>query len=194
MVKNRFVVSPLYDLPVGKGQALNINNRFLNALLGGWQSGGIFTLQSGTPGTVTIGVDNADAGGGSQRPDANGLSPYLSNPTPSQYYNLAAFYESPPDTYGNVGRESIIAPGIFNIDFELHKQFRMPYKENHVLQFRFEAFNALNHPNWGMPNLNILSGPAQPGLPGTDTHTGFGVVTSTTTNMRQVQLGLKYVF
>jgi hypothetical protein len=87
-----------------------------------------------------------------------------------------------------------VTPGIFNIDFEIHKQFKMPYNEKHFLQFRFEAFNVLNHPNWGIPNLNILAGSSQAGLPGTDTHTGFGTITSTTTNMRQVQLGLKYAF
>jgi hypothetical protein len=45
-----------------------------------------------------------------------------------------------------------------------------------------------------MPNLNILAGAAQPGMPSTATHTGFGVVTGTSVAMRQVQLGLKYVF
>ena len=70
----------------------------------------------------------------------------------------------------------------------------MPYKESHVLQFRFEAFNVLNHPSWGMPNLNILSGAARPGLPATAAHQNFGVVTSTSTPMRQIQLGLKYSF
>jgi hypothetical protein len=70
----------------------------------------------------------------------------------------------------------------------------MPYKESHVLQFRLEAFNSLNHPNWGMPNLNILAGAAQPGLASTATRTGFGVVTSTSVAMGQVQLGLKYLF
>jgi hypothetical protein len=70
----------------------------------------------------------------------------------------------------------------------------MPYGETHRLQVRVEAFNAFNHPNWGMPNLNILSGSAQSGLPGTFSHQGFGVVTSTATSMRQVQLGLKYAF
>jgi hypothetical protein len=194
-VKNRFVVSALYDLPVGRGQALNVDNRFLNAILGGWQTGGILTLQSGSPGTLTIGgVDNASTTRTDDRPDATGLSPYLSNPKPSRYFSLASYYEAPAGQFGNVGRESIVGPGIFNIDFELHKQFKMPYNENHSLQFRFEAFNAINHPNWGMPNLNILSGSAQAGLPGADSHTGFGQVTSTATNMRQVQLGLKYVF
>ena len=70
----------------------------------------------------------------------------------------------------------------------------MPYKDTHLLQFRMEAFNVLNHPNWGMPGLNILSGAAQPGLPGTATHQNFGVVTGTSTSMRQIQLGLKYSF
>jgi hypothetical protein len=194
-VSHRFVVSTLYDLPVGRGQKLNINNRFLDAIAGGWQSGGILTVQSGTPGTLTIGgVDNAGTTGTDDRPYATGLSPYLSNPTPSRYYSLAAYYEAPAGQFGNVGRESIVGPRIFNIDFELHKQFRMPYNEHHFLQFRFEAFNALNHPNWGMPNLNILSGSSQPGMPGAYTHTGFGQVTSTSASMRQVQLGLKYVF
>jgi hypothetical protein len=85
-------------------------------------------------------------------------------------------------------------PGIFNIDFEVHKQFRMPYKEDHILQFRLETFNVLNHPNWGMPGLNILSGSAFPGQPGTNAHQNFGVVSSTQVGMRQVQLGLKYSF
>jgi hypothetical protein len=70
----------------------------------------------------------------------------------------------------------------------------MPFREHHILQFRLETFNLLNHPNWGMPNLNILSGSAQPGMPGTASHGNFGVVGSTSTGMRQVQLGLKYSF
>jgi hypothetical protein len=70
----------------------------------------------------------------------------------------------------------------------------MPYNEHHALQFRFEAFNVLNHPNWGMPNLNILSGPAFAGQPGTNAHQGFGVISGTQTAMRQIQLGLKYSF
>jgi hypothetical protein len=63
-----------------------------------------------------------------------------------------------------------------------------------LLQFRFEAFNGLNHPNWNMPQLSILAGSAQAGQPGSITHTGFGVVNGTSTSMRQVQLGLKYIF
>jgi hypothetical protein len=195
-VRSRAVISTLYDLPIGKGRMLNIDNKFLNAVVGGWQTGGILTLQSGVPGTLTIGgIDNASTDeGGYDRPSAFGTSPYLSNPTPSRYLNLAAFYEAPAGQFGNVGRNTIEGPGIFNIDFQVHKEFRMPYSEHHILQFRLEAFNVLNHPNWAMPNLNILSGATQPGMPATDAHEGFGVSTGTSTSMRQVQLGLKYSF
>jgi hypothetical protein len=66
--------------------------------------------------------------------------------------------------------------------------------DSHALQFRLEAFNALNHPNWGMPNLNVLSGAARPVLPSTAAHQNFGVVTGTAGSMRQTQLGLEYSF
>jgi hypothetical protein len=194
--RHRLVTSVLYDLPVGNGRLLDITNPILNTIIGGWEAGGILTLQSGMPGTLTIGgIDNASTGaGGYDRPNFTGISPYVSNPTPSRYWSLAAFTEAPPGQFGNVGRNSIEGPGIIGFDAEVHKQFRMPYKEGHVLQFRFEAFNALNHPNWQMPNLNILAGPAQPGMPNTAAHQSFGVVTATSTPMRQIQLGLKYMF
>jgi hypothetical protein len=195
-VRHRGAISTVYDLPVGKGKLLNIDNSILNTIVGGWQSGGTLTLQSGVPGTLSIGgVDNGLTGeGGYDRPNANGTSPYLSNPTPSRYFSLSAFTEAPGGQFGNVGRNTIEGPGIFNIDFYVHKQFRMPYNEKHTVQFRLEAFNVLNHANWGMPNLNILSGSTQSGMPATDEHQGFGVSTSTSTSMRQVQLGLKYSF
>jgi carboxypeptidase family protein len=195
-VRHRVVTSVLYDLPFGKGRKWNINNPVLNAVVGGWQTGGILTLQTGVPGTLSIGgVDNASTSdGGYDRPNSLGASPYLSSPTPSRWLNPAAFAEAPPGFFGSVGRNTIQGPGIGNLDAEVHKQFKMPYNERHSLQFRMEAFNAINHPNWGMPNLNILSGAAFPGQPNTNAHQGFGVISSTATSMRQVQLGLKYTF
>lgn len=93
--RHRMVTSVLYDLPVGRGKLLNINNSIANAIIGGWQAGGILTLQSGMPGTLTIGgVDNASTGaGGYDRPNVTGVDPYLNNPAPSRYWNLAAFTE-----------------------------------------------------------------------------------------------------
>jgi hypothetical protein len=195
-VRHRMVTSVLYELPFGTGRRWNIANPVLNAVAGGWQSGGILTLQTGVPGTLSIGgVDNASTSdGGYDRPVATGTSPYLSGPTPSRWLNPAAFTEAAPGFFGDAGRNTIEGPGIANFDAEIHKQFRMPFNERHSLQVRFEAFNAINHPNLGMPNLNILSGAAFPGQPNTSAHQGFGVISGTSTGMRQVQLGMKYTF
>jgi hypothetical protein len=194
-VRHRIAGSVLYDLPVGTGKKWTPGNRFVNAVVGGWEAGTIITWQTGVPGTLTLGgVDNASTGASYDRPNATGITPYESNPTPSRWFNPAAYTEAAPGFFGNVGRNNIEGPQIFNMDAEVHKQFKMPYNENHVLQFRIEAFNSLNHPNWGMPNLNILAGPSFPGQPATNAHQNFGTVSSTQTAMRQVQLGLKYVF
>jgi hypothetical protein len=181
-VRHRFIMSVLYDLPVGRGRALDVSNMFLNGIVGGWQVGGIWTVQAGLPQVITIGgVDRSGTGVGYDRPIATGMSPYLSNPTPSRWYNLGAYVEAPPGTFGNVGRNTAVGPGIFALDFEAHKEFRMPYREGHTLQFRFEAFNVMNHPAWSNPNGNILS-------------SGFGTITGTAVQMRQVQLAMKYFF
>jgi Carboxypeptidase regulatory-like domain len=194
-VRNRWITSVLYELPVGKGKALNINNGFLNTIIAGWQTGGIVTLQSGVPQNLFLGVDNSETTEGYDRPNyVPGNSVYPLNQTPSRWLNLAAFVESPLGTYGNVGRDTLVAPGTFDINAEVHKSFHMPRLEKHELQFRMEAFNVLNHPNWGAPNGTILSGAAFPGAAPNAAHQNFGVITSTAQSMRQLQLGLKYTF
>ena len=70
----------------------------------------------------------------------------------------------------------------------------MPYSEHHALQVRLEAFNVFNHPVWGAPNANIRAGAAFPGAPANAAHQGFGVISSTALPMRQLQVGLKYLF
>lgn len=69
-----------------------------------------------------------------------------------------------------------------------------PYSEHHALQFRLEAFNVFNLPVWGAPNANIRAGAAFPGAPANAVHQGFGVISSTALPMRQLQVGLKYLF
>lgn len=179
--KHRFVASGLWDIPVGKGRRVGIANPVLDGIIGGWQIGSIFTLQSGFPMTPNIGgTDRSASGAGFDRPNATGTSPYLDNPTTSRWFNLAAFSVQPAGTFGNAGRESVVGPGMITWDFSTHKDFRI--REGHELEFRWEAFNAGNHPVWGSPNLNANSA-AQ-----------FGTITGTRTNMRQMQFALKYVF
>jgi hypothetical protein len=193
--RHRLVVSPLYELPIGKGKPLNIANPVANAVIGGWQAGGIFTLQSGVPENVTIGgVDNSLTQSGYDRPISTGISSSISNPTPNGWFNRAAFVEAPVGQFGNVGRDTALAPGTFSINAEVHKNFRMPFKESHQVQFRAEAFNLLNHPNFGGPNANILAGSPVPGAAAGTPHQGFGTINTTAIPMRQLQLGLKYTF
>jgi len=195
--RHRFVLGGSYDLPVGKGKLLNINNSLANFLAGGWQTSAGVAIQSGVPENIIIGVDNASTGtnAGYDRPIATLASRgYAANPTPSRWYDPAAFVEAPAGTFGNVGRNALITPHFQSIDFALHKQFHMPQNEQHVVQFRLEAFNVLNHPVWDRPQANILAGAPFPGAPANAAHQGFGVINNTAIPMRQVQLALKYSF
>jgi hypothetical protein len=200
-VPQRWVTSVLYELPVGKGKLLNINNGFLNAIVGGWQTGGTMTLMDGTPVSLTIGgIDNSRTNEGYDRPDYVGGPVLPTNQNTSQWYNPNAFVEAPVGQFGNVGRNTMSAPGIFDIDAEVHKNWVMPWSEHHQLSLRVEAFNLLNHPALGEPNPNILAGKAIPGAPADAPHVGFGVISTLVGGatpiipMRQLQLGLKYTF
>jgi hypothetical protein len=178
---HRLVNSVIYDVPFGKGRQHNIENRMLNAVAGGWQVSSILAWQSGFPITMQYGQDRSNTGAGFDRPNATGISPNdIANRTTAQYFNTAAFVLQPFGTYGNVGRNTLIGPGVFNVDGSLLKNFY--FMESKYLQFRFEAFNAANHPNWGNPSVNITN------------PSSFGTIGGTRGNMRQLQFALKLVF
>ena len=189
--RHRGVTSILYDLPVGKGRRMEISNSVANALVGGWQMGSIVTLSTGFPITVTSGSDRSNTGAGFDRPNYNsGVNPNLSDHDPTLWYDPAAYTVQALGTFGNVGRNTLISPSIFNWDFSTLKDFQ--FSESHKLQFRFEAFNVSNHPNWGNPNTN--AGQIVRNAAGVITNNGFGVIGGTRTNMRNLQFALKYIF
>lgn len=179
--EHRFVTSILYDLPIGKGKAMNIDNGFANAIIGGWQLGSIFTIQSGFPLTVVNGSDTSNTGAFFDRPNATGQEPQISGVGTERAFNTAAFAVQAAGTYGNVGRNTLIGPSFVRWDFSSLKNFKMPFAENHNLQFRFEAFNMPNHPNWGNPDANVQSG-------------NFGKIRGTRGDMRNLQVALRYTF
>ena len=79
--RHRFVTSALYDLPFGRGRQMDIHNGFANALLGGWQTGMIMTVQSGFAQTISIGgTDRSGAGGLFDRPNSTGADPNRAGP------------------------------------------------------------------------------------------------------------------
>ncbi len=184
-IKHRIVGSALYELPIGPGKLVPVTNRALNALIGGWQVGGIFTHQTGAVATPLRGTDNsgiASAFGNFDRPNPTGTSPYLSGTarTLNTWVNKAAYVSAAPGFFGTLQRGSFTGPGITNLDASLHKVLNMPYNEKHQISIRFEAFNAFNHPNWNNPNVNFSS-------------STFGRITGTR-SMRQLQLAAKYQF
>jgi hypothetical protein len=177
--KHRLVTSMLWEPPVGKGKRW-LNHGAPQVALGNWQVGSIFTFRSGLPYTVQNGVDDANIGWPSQHP--NRTSSPLDPPAgkdPQLYFNPAAFSRIAPYTFGNVGRDTMIGPELFSWDFSTMKRF--PIRESHELQFRFEAFNLPNRPNFSVPNATLSS-------------TSFAKISSTDTTMREIQLSLKYVF
>lgn len=189
-VKNRFVGSAFYQLPIGPGQPLS-TNKVVGALVGGWQIGGIITHQTGVVGTPLDGIDQAGIAspfGNFDRPNPTGTSPYLSGSarTLSDWVNKSAYAKAAPGFFGTVQRGSFTSPGFTNLDASLHKDFQMPYNEKHALSIRFEAFNTLNHPNWAEPTLNLASATFGR-IPNTVPNVGNG-------SMRQLQLAAKYQF
>jgi len=175
-VGRRFVASVLYELPFGRG-----NSGPLNRVVGGWQVGSIVTFADGTPINVG-GIGDTTNTELTSLPDATGISPFSIDQTPQHFWNIAAFNATSSQLnyrYGNTARNVLRTPGTRNWDFSVIKNTKI--WERQSLQFRFEAFNFANHPNWNPPATNVLS-------PST-----FGVVTSAKT-MRDIQAGLKFSF
>ena len=182
-VGRRFVASVLYELPLGAGKPFANWRGVADKLLGGWQVGSILTFADGTPqNPAGIGDTNATTLYEGNHPNATGISPFPAKQTADQFWNIAAFDPiSPSLTYlfGNMGRNVLFKPGTRQWDFSIVKNTRI--HESHSLQFRFEAFNFANHPNWNTPSSD------------SKTASTFGKITSART-MREMQFGLKYAF
>ncbi|HYP14598.1 MAG TPA: carboxypeptidase-like regulatory domain-containing protein, partial [Bryobacteraceae bacterium] len=184
---HRTTASVLYELPFGRGRSIGSGmHPIANALAGGWQISSIVTLQSGRRANFS-GGRNSLAYQDGQRPHATGLPLQLpeSERTLDRWFNLGAVAVPPQGVIGNMGRNTLVGPSQQSWDFSAHKRFNII--ENHSLTFRFEAFNAANHPVFSRPGTNIGNNP-------TLYPTAFGQIRGTDTSMRQIQLGLKYAF
>jgi hypothetical protein len=105
--------------------------------------------------------------------------------SPARYFNPTAFLLPTAGFYGNLGRNTIIGPGMANFDFALVKNTKLNERMN--LQFRFETFNLLNSVNWAQPSNSLFQT--------NGSYTGSaGVITGTSTASRQLQFAMKLVF
>ncbi len=180
-IRHRLSISYSYDLPTHR-----FDQRWITTMLGGWQTYGILTFQTGQPFTVALepDLDNSNTGtsilgfgGANDRPNVVG-NPNISNPGPNMWFNTAAFVIPPFGSFGNAGRNILEGPGLETVNLSLVKNTRV--REGMALQFRAETFNILNHPNFNLPD-NFIGSPT------------FGQILSAQ-DPRHIQFGLKLLF
>lgn len=174
-VRQRLSVAYVYDLPLARG----------NKWLGGWQTNGVWSFQSGRPFSVSLlsDLDRSNTGrtnfgfGANDRPNrlADGR---LTNPTPERWFDTAAFALQPFGSLGNSGRNILTGPGLANLDVSITKNTMLSERLN--LQFRAEAFNVANRANFDLPDSVLGSGT-------------YGRILSSQAP-RHLQLGIKLLF
>ena len=169
----RAVVSASYELPFGKGKKFDASNGVTNRIIGGWVINGIYTYQSGPP----LGWGNVIFYGGDLQ-----LNPRQVN---GPAFNTALFNRNSAQQLGDNVRTfpsqfgNLRADGANNFDFSLIKNTAI--RESINFQLRFEAFNAMNRPEFNGPNLSPTS-------------TSFGLITSQPNLARNIQLGARLVW
>ena len=183
-ISQQLSIAYRYELPFGPGKAFFAgSNPMISRLIGGWQINGIHSFRTGMPLALTTAVNNTGSMGGGSRPNSTGKSAELSGPVSqrlNRYFDTSQFTLPDAYTFGDVARTlpDVRGPGLIDFDFSLIKSTQI--RERARLQFRAEAFNAFNHPNFGLPGTVAGS-------------TSFGVINSAG-DARILQLALKLIF
>ncbi len=176
-----------YDLPFGRGRAMLGNMpRFLEGVVGGWKTNGIWRITDGRPLAITASDGTSLPTYGAQRPNLVGtpernhghdwIDNYFVDPTVFQLPPLYALGNT-PRTIG-----SVRTPWSFGADLSLAKQFSLArVREDMNIEFRIEARNAFNHPVFGTPDTSLDDG-------------SFGTVSYTANTPRELQLAIKFNF
>jgi hypothetical protein len=163
--------------------------------LSGWQLGGVYKASTGQPFTPILGGDPAGMklDETSEPPNLLGGSgcTTLTNPgNPNTYIKAQCLAFPGLSHWGNLGRNSLIGPGVSNLDFSVFKNNPVKHiSESFNAQFRAEFFNILNRANFASPTQNLAVFD-QTGLP----VSSAGLITSTQTTSRQIQLALKLIW
>jgi len=186
-VPQNLVATWNYALPIGRGKAVNTQNRVLDLLVGGWQYSGFAKFHSGNPYNVTDSADIANIGTtGYIRPNIT-VSPIPTNRTAQHWLNYWAFADPAQYTYGSTGRNALRTQFFKGADMSVFKEVK--FKDRYAAKFTFDAFNALNLAIWGQPNSSY-SAPNN----GVSTAPHFGVISSTNSTARTIQMSGKFIF
>jgi hypothetical protein len=158
--------------------------KWARAATRGWRLSTIYQVQSGFPLTISVFGDTANAGTilGDNPVRANYTGEPVFGPgthTPERWFNPAAFAAPPAYTFGNVGRNTVVGPGMRMLDVALARDFTLT--ESLKFEVRGELYNALNHTNLGTPN-RFVNTPQ------------FGTITEASTPGRDAQLSARISF
>jgi hypothetical protein len=187
-VRSAGVINLTYDLPFGRSDIAG-DNPWFSRFTADWQVSAIQTLLSGLPFTPQLSY-NPSNDGDTRNPVRPSVNPNFTGSIiqggPNQYFNPNAFLQPLPGTYGNVGRNTLQGPNLYETDLSVSRRFSLT--ERLGLQFRAEIFNLFNQVNFNTPNPVVYA--AATGDPSPTA----GVITSTATSSRQVQFGLKLLW
>ncbi len=186
-IRHKVTASGTYEIPFGKGKHwLGTAPKAVDWVAGGWQLNHIITLQTGLPFTPVMQTSNLNTGTGTQFPNriASGELP-SGQRSIDRWFDASAFVAPPLYAFGNSGRNILHGPGTKQLDLSLFKSFQ--FTESSRLEFRTEAFNAFNTPQFNNPNVTI-------GFTGVGKITSAGSPTVYQRTSRQVQLALKLYF
>ena len=198
-LRHRFVAAATYELPFAKDLS-----GLKKIAFAGWQTGGIFVWNSGTPFSITdnfTGFSNSvfnGIGGGTSRPDII-ASPSVPNSSNAEFFNRDAFQIPTLGLIGTDPRNNLYGPHFKSFAFSVFKDFSL--REGFTLQFRTEIFNLTNTPSFFIANnqndfattnatptaQQIASGTVNPGF-------GQVVITNPGYTPRRVQFALKLLF
>ena len=181
-------ISGSYEFPIGRGKPwLGSLTGVKDKLVSGWQVNSILSVTAGLPFNLLVG-SNISGNGNTTNSDRPSWNPAFQGPvilgTPDRWYNPNAFIIPTPGTFGNVGKGVLRGPGLTNWDLSLFKNITL--REELKLQFRAEAFNMPNHPNFSFPTQTVFSGGS--------ISPSAGIITKTSTSSRQMQMSLKLIF
>ncbi len=193
---HQFNLNWIAELPVGKGRALAGNaNAWLDAIIGGWQTSGVARWTSGFPFSID---------GGQRWPTdwfLTGLGQMTAKPRTGTYkragrVDLFADPQAAQQDFtlplpGGVGSRNVLrGNGYADWDMSLYKSWKMPYRETHSVQFRWDVFNVPNLTRFNAQSVGssaLLTSLAQQS-------TNFGAYTSLLTQPRVMQFALRYEF
>jgi hypothetical protein len=189
-VRHNWITNFLWEVPTSS----SFGSGGARALLGGWQLGSVITFQSGTPETPILDFNNSRNRVARNlfevpnlKPGAS-KNPVLDSRDVERYYDANVFEAAPAGYFGNLGRNTLIGPGIAGVDFSIYKTTGISaISESFRTEFRMEMFNLFNRANFGSPNTEVI-------LDDLTVNPLAGQIRSTTTSPRQIQFGMKLLW